>query len=92
MSKRLFIGLIASIIITGNLGLAQTGGTDRTNAVDPGTNLKEGVLKDNQTLEASFTPEAERGLQTLVATGLLRGTPELDVLEPTQRSRLRWLP
>jgi len=51
-----------------------------------------GVLKDNQMLDASFTPEAERASQRLVATGLLRGAPELDVLDPSTRSRLRWLP
>jgi hypothetical protein len=51
-----------------------------------------GVLQDNQTPEASFTPETERDVQKLVATGLLRGTPELDVLDPTPRSRLRCLP
>jgi hypothetical protein len=51
-----------------------------------------GVLKDNQMLETSFNPAVERATQGLIATGLLRGTPELDVLDPTNRSRLRWLP
>ena len=51
-----------------------------------------GLLKDNQMLENDFTPVAERSLQSLSATGLLRGTPELVVLDPTHRSRLRWLP
>jgi len=51
-----------------------------------------GLLKDNQMLEKDFTPVAERSLQSLSATGLLRGTPELVVLDPTHRSRLRWLP
>jgi hypothetical protein len=51
-----------------------------------------GILKDNQMLDASFNPEAERASQRLVATGLLRGAPELDVLDPSSRSRLRWLP
>jgi hypothetical protein len=51
-----------------------------------------GVLKDNQMLENDFTPVAERSLKSLSATGLLRGTPELIVLDPTHRSRLRWLP
>jgi NIPSNAP len=51
-----------------------------------------GILKDNQMLETGFTPAAERSLQSLSATGLLRGTPELVVLDPTPRSRLRWLP
>jgi hypothetical protein len=51
-----------------------------------------GVLKDNQMLENDFTALAERGLRSLSATGLIRGTPELVVLDPTRRSRLRWLP
>jgi hypothetical protein len=51
-----------------------------------------GILKGNQMLENDFTPLAERSLQSLSATGLLRGLPELVVLDPTHRSRLRWLP
>lgn len=51
-----------------------------------------GILKDNQMLDNAFTPVAEHALQSLFATGLFRGTPELVVLEPTHRSRLRWLP
>lgn len=51
-----------------------------------------GILKDSQMLETRFNPLVERSLQALSATGLLRGTPELLVLDPTRRSRLRWLP
>jgi hypothetical protein len=51
-----------------------------------------GILKDNQMLETDFTPVAERSMTSLTATGLLRGAPELIVLDPTPRSRLRWLP
>jgi NIPSNAP len=51
-----------------------------------------GILKDNKMLETEFSPLAERSLPSLSATGLLRGTPELIVLDPTPRSRLRWLP
>lgn len=51
-----------------------------------------GILKDNQVLEKEFTPVAERSLKSLLATGLIRRTPELVVLDPTPRSRLRWLP
>ena len=51
-----------------------------------------GILKDNQMLETEFTPAAERSLPSLTATGLLRGAPETVVLDPTPRSRLRWLP
>jgi len=51
-----------------------------------------GVVADDQTLETGFGPLASRSLPSLTATGLLRGTPELVVLDPTSRSRLRWLP
>lgn len=51
-----------------------------------------GVLKDKQMLENEFNPLAKRSLQSLSATGLIRGTPESVVLDPTRRSRLRWLP
>src|SRR5215470_8771208 len=50
-----------------------------------------GIVKDNQALETQFTPLAERSSQSLSATGLLRGSPELVILDPTRRSRLRWL-
>jgi hypothetical protein len=51
-----------------------------------------GIVKDNQMLGNEFTPLAERSLQSLSATGLIRGTPESVILDPTRRSRLRWLP
>jgi hypothetical protein len=51
-----------------------------------------GIVKDNQALETQFTPLAERSSKSLSATGLLRGAPELVILDPTRRSRLRWLP
>jgi hypothetical protein len=51
-----------------------------------------GIVKDNHMLEANFTPLAVGSSQSLSATGLTRGTPELVVLDPTRRSRLRWLP
>jgi hypothetical protein len=50
-----------------------------------------GIIKDNETLETRLNPLVERSLQSLSATGLLRGTPELVVLDPTSRSRLRWI-
>lgn len=50
-----------------------------------------GILKDNQMLEG-FMPVADRLLASLTATSLLRSAPELIVLDPTPRSRLRWLP
>ena len=49
-----------------------------------------GILKDDAMLDATFTPLANRTAQTLAASGLLRGAPELIVLDPTNRSRLRW--
>ena len=48
-----------------------------------------GIVKDNKTLEAQLIPLAERF--PLSATDLLRTTPELVILDPTRRSRLRWL-
>jgi hypothetical protein len=51
-----------------------------------------GIFKDDQMLESEFAPVAERSLQSLSATGLLRAAPELVILDPTHRSRLRWLP
>ena len=51
-----------------------------------------GILRDNQMLENEFAPVAERSLPSLSATGLLRVAPELVILDPTHRSRLRWLP
>jgi NIPSNAP len=48
-----------------------------------------GIIKDNQTLDTQFQPLVERSVQKL--SGLLRGPAELVVLDPTHRSRLRWL-
>jgi hypothetical protein len=50
-----------------------------------------GIINDNQTLDNRFKPLSERSLQSLSATGLLRSAPELVILDPTRRSRLRWL-
>lgn len=49
-----------------------------------------GILKDNAALVNFRSSLEERSLQALSATGLLRSTPELVVLDPTHRSRLRW--
>jgi len=51
-----------------------------------------GILRDDQTLERDFVPVTQQAAGTFTATGLLRGTPELIVLDPTPRSRMRWLP
>lgn len=49
-----------------------------------------GALEDDRAL-ARFEPLAAQAARSLAATGLLRAAPELVVLEPTRRSRLRWL-
>jgi len=51
-----------------------------------------GIVQDTHTLESRFNPLAEHSSQSLFATDLLRSVPELVVLDPTSRSRLRWLP
>ena len=50
-----------------------------------------GLLKDNETLERELTPAVENSIRTLTATGLLRSAPEFIILDPTPRSRLRWI-
>jgi hypothetical protein len=49
-----------------------------------------GIVKDDQALE-SIKPAIERLAAELAATGALRGAPELLVLDPGPRSRLRWM-
>jgi NIPSNAP len=51
-----------------------------------------GILRDDQALDKDFLPITQQAAGAFTATGLLRGTPELIVLDPTTRSRLRWLP
>src|SRR5437763_7217431 len=51
-----------------------------------------GILRDEESLKESFTAAAQRVGETLASENLLRDTPELLVLEPTPRSRLRWFP
>ena len=50
-----------------------------------------GIVRDEESKE-SFTAAAQRLGETLASEKLLRDTPELLVLEPTPRSRLRWFP
>ena len=50
-----------------------------------------GVVENEQTLK-SFARLVEDTQQSLYTTGLLRTTPEFVVLDPTKRSRLRWIP
>jgi hypothetical protein len=49
-----------------------------------------GVAKDEEAVEGRLAPLAERAARSLTARGLLRGAPELVLLDPTRRSRLRW--
>lgn len=49
-----------------------------------------GILPGNASFETEFAPLFERSVASLSGTGLLRAAPELVVLVPTHRSRLRW--
>ena len=51
-----------------------------------------GVLKDEQALQGRFQPLQGQARQAFVATGLLRSEPEVVIMDPTGRSRLRWFP
>jgi hypothetical protein len=50
-----------------------------------------GILKDNQTLEKQFMPVVESSIKTLFGSDLVRSKPEVVVLDPTPRSRMRWV-
>lgn len=50
-----------------------------------------GVLKNDQVLQMQLQPLVEKSMRTFTATGLLRGDPEFITLDPTPRSRLRWM-
>ncbi|WP_178372507.1 NIPSNAP family protein [Massilia sp. CF038] len=50
-----------------------------------------GILRDEAAL-AALQPCCEGAARALTAAGLLAATPELLVLDPGQRSRLRWMP
>lgn len=50
-----------------------------------------GIARDDATME-EFRGVAVRAAKSLEGTNLLRGTPELVILDPTSRSRMRWLP
>lgn len=51
-----------------------------------------GVVRDNATLDRQLVPRLAATEQSLAAGGLLRSAPERVVMDPTPRSRLRWLP
>jgi len=50
-----------------------------------------GIASDDKKLETAFTPLVERSSKSLFATDLLRAEPEVVILDPTKRSRLRWI-
>jgi len=50
-----------------------------------------GVVSDDAMLDKKLAPILKSTEQSLIATGLLRGVPERVVMDPTPRSRLRWL-
>lgn len=51
-----------------------------------------GVARDAATLDRQLAPRLDAAERSLAASGLLRGAPERVVMDPTPRSRLRWLP
>jgi len=50
-----------------------------------------GIARDDAAME-DFRELAKSVAKSLEETDLLRGTPELVILDPTSRSRMRWLP
>jgi hypothetical protein len=50
-----------------------------------------GIVQDNQAVAERVLPLAEQISQSLARTGQLRAVPEIIVLDPTSRSRMRWL-
>lgn len=51
-----------------------------------------GIVKDEKALEARFEPPRAESVKAFTATGLLRSEPEIVIMDPTGRSRLRWFP
>ena len=49
-----------------------------------------GIVKDDAMLETRLAPLTERVGRSSNVQGLLHEAPELVLLEPTRRSRLRW--
>jgi hypothetical protein len=49
-----------------------------------------GIVENESSLK-SFTPLIESAQQSLNTTGLLRAAPEIVILDPSKRSRLRWI-
>ena len=50
-----------------------------------------GVVRNDSTLDKELAPRLASAAKSLLASGLLRGAPERVVMDPTPRSRLRWL-
>jgi hypothetical protein len=50
-----------------------------------------GVVRDDATLSKHLAPKLDQVEHELSATGLTRGSVERQVMDPTPRSRLRWL-
>jgi hypothetical protein len=50
-----------------------------------------GIIQDAEVLERQYSPAAAEVARSLTATGMLRGKPELVVIDPARCSRLRWL-
>jgi hypothetical protein len=50
-----------------------------------------GVVRDEATLDRRLAPILASAERSLATGGLLRGAPERVVMDPTPRSRLRWL-
>lgn len=50
-----------------------------------------GIVEDEQTLQSVCIPLESSNRQVFIGTGLLRAEPEWIVMQPTRRSRLRWL-
>jgi hypothetical protein len=51
-----------------------------------------GMLKDDQALKDRFDPLRVESEKSFAATSLLRSGPEIVIMDPTRRSRLRWFP
>lgn len=50
-----------------------------------------GIVRDKETLAGRFSSLKKQVGETLTASGMLRNAPENLVLDPTPRSRLRWV-
>lgn len=50
-----------------------------------------GIAEDDETLERELAPRAAKLARSLSGAGLLRRKPDLVLVDPTPRSRLRWL-